>query len=1103
MSGKKRTIHPFTINMIFEKIEDQRILRSAEGRFSFTREEKVELVFPAQIGEYLRQLSSASYYSWFLHGQENGGRVRAQVERAFLEHTVQFVQEMSEKCRVFLCPEGQQVLDAAVWESLLDELGKNNPMFVRDGHKARRLLAMTHAAPQRVLTVLLLAAGMNDFSEEKYESVLACWQLMDRDLAEKDYSQPQEFARTGAILYADGLRQEALASYRKAVRMLEGGTGENKTKNLDNAEGKKLLASMQYRIGEMLLHGDGCSVDKDAAQEYLMKSAGNGEVHAFYLLAMLLIQSGKNEQAEKILREGAEKKDPACLRTLGSAYYAGDTFPGIKKSLNEAVHFYLEGACPDDLTAGDAQCQYMLGRILEESSQDGLPENVVNHSSLTGPLAEPSFWLEAAARGGNMEAAVLLNKLQWGIRENAETAFSRAGSDQDMMNSADEGLRREKTDKAGSAALQDSLKRESAEQNISNTDLSCARREADAKKVCLLNSDGERNLYFAKTLPADLYSVQICRGKSMAGMLSEIVEQYMRCGRLWELPEILMMALDDSEAKNMKDSLEVLQTAAKLHARTGALAVPCDDPDSGGGGGSDTDSDRGSLFYLLSDRLSLYMCGSQQSCSPIFDSVCTQMGEFYIPFYLCDPDQMISSWLLDRMPLFIPCLRGDSSRMDTLIFGDHPGIVRLCKDAVAVAQINNIPFSLTVIGEKADQMEEQFLTDCPGIADPPAGIEMARPVFIKMRPESRRLQELLSVRPKKEWSAEEKNLSVILQAADYIVVYAAEESRNLSLSMFLREWYLKTDPSFGRLPFIAAYCGREERAEQFRTLSVGAEAAGFSWYNNYDIRCFGTQRQLYSYQELVQGRVERRTRATHLIYYGIRNEEECKQTKEGRENRHRALHDYFSRFYNHDSSAVNALSLNYRLFSAGITFPDWHSYITGLSQKKLADQFDKWLRAEDAEDKAAEENGAAKQKGKTAAGKEAAERKEKTTAGKKAAGRENSKAQTAERRLEVLSMQEHDRWCRSMFSRGWMPASPAQMQAYIQRGCTRHQLYLAKLHPFLCAWEELGEMKPVPTGMQRIYGYLMQQIRPGKEPSDIRGIDRDNIRMTSYLVGIE
>lgn len=166
----------------------------------------------------------------------------------------------------------------------------------------------------------------------------------------------------------------------------------------------------------------------------------------------------------------------------------------------------------------------MLGRILEESSQDGPAENAVNNISLTGPMAEPSFWLEAAARGGNREAAVLLNRLKWGIRVSTENTFSPAG-----VFPADQAV---------------------------------------GKKICLLNSDGERNLFFAKTLPADMYCVQICREKSMAGMLRETVEPYLWGGRLWELPEILMMALDDSEAKNMKDSLEILQTAAKLHAET-------------------------------------------------------------------------------------------------------------------------------------------------------------------------------------------------------------------------------------------------------------------------------------------------------------------------------------------------------------------------------------------------------------------------------------------------------------------------------------------------------------------------------------------------------
>ena len=143
MKKTRSRISPFTVNMIFEKIEDQKILRSAEGRYTFAREEKVEKVFPAQIGEYLRGLSSASYYSWFLHGQENGGRIRLQVEKLFEENPVQFVQEMAEKCRVFLCPGGQPALSPDVWQELLDELGKNNPLFVRDGDRVRQLQSIS------------------------------------------------------------------------------------------------------------------------------------------------------------------------------------------------------------------------------------------------------------------------------------------------------------------------------------------------------------------------------------------------------------------------------------------------------------------------------------------------------------------------------------------------------------------------------------------------------------------------------------------------------------------------------------------------------------------------------------------------------------------------------------------------------------------------------------------------------------------------------------------------------------------------------------------------------------------------------------------------
>ena len=86
-----------------------------------------------------------------------------------------------------------------------------------------------------------------------------------------------------------------------------------------------------------------------------------------------------------------------------------------------------------------------------------------------------------------------------------------------------------------------------------------------------------------------------------------------------------------------------------------------------------------------------------------------------------------------------------------------------------------------------------------------------------------------------------------------------------------------------------------------------------------------------------------------------------------------------------------------------------------------------------------------------------------------------------------------------MLFRVWMGDSAEQMHAYIQRGCNRHQLYI-KPHPFICSWERLSDAYPVEIGMQKEYSFIIKQIRPGKEPSDIHEIDRENMRKTPILV---
>ena len=218
---------------------------------------------------------------------------------------------------------------------------------------------------------------------------------------------------------------------------------------------------------------------------------------------------------------------------------------------------------------------------------------------------------------------------------------------------------------------------------------------------------------------------------------------------------------------------------------------------------------------------------------------------------------------------------------------------------------------------------------------------------------------------------------------------------------------------------------------------------------------------------MVGSRLEQYALASHFSYYAFSAEED----------RFRAEHDYYSRYYNRESSILNALSLSYRLFSAGIAFSDWHDYAEGVSREILGREFAQYLE-EGTEGNIPEKDNPE--------------------------GNDSDKDVTTEesrnRRLEKLSMYEHGRWNRSMLTRGWMPASMEQMLAYIQRGNSRHQLYIAKLHPFICSWDQLGQAGEFPTGIQREYNAIMRQVRADCEPADIREIDRENVRKTAQIL---
>jgi len=1190
----------FTANSIFDLLKEGRVLiNPVRGGFRFDRRERVEAVYPDRLCAQIAS-RSASYYSWFLNMDRQGAPIRDSLRRLFEEDAFGVVREMTDKCARLLEDSGEAAAaeKRMALHQLSDPAGRAVPLFVRGSEAAGRLDRLLETAPERALAWLFLTAGMDGCTPAQYERLRDCWRLLDRVRIWESSGSPLQRLKAAELLEMDGDRagaRQMLEQTAESLRQIVRGSREQASRaGGSSPDDLSLLGTILFRLGMMYLgeaaedsapgeKADG-GILKESCREpeasggdadgrtralvCLRESAACGCPEACGPLAALEIEDGKVREAAEVLERGAAAGSLECLRMLGNACYRGEDLAGGRRDPARAGSFYLAGACPEDPASGDALCQYMLARILEEEpaliipaeipfgkkepgraladpadSAGGGPEK--RNAVLAGARAEPAYWYAAAARLGNADAAARLNRLRW---QQEGGAFKDTGK-------------------------------------------AAGGRTRQRKRICLLNSSSEKNILFASSLPADTYTVLFCEDNSgslkrtslkssekadgrtadkekaerekpgtvygngtMAQMLARIGNQYLElaaCGRtgaapdrsldpellpadisvprgmdpagwLCEVfPEILCIALDGEEEKNIQDSLQLIRQAFLLHERSAGFMT------GHPGYGEEDDKDREDrLFYLFSDRVRIYVLAEEDYAGPLFDSACSRLGDFYLPLYLCDPAKLVSAELLDRLPLFLPCLedrdwhRHPVLPMHVAVFGDHPGIVQLCRDILAAAQIEDpdrFPFSLTVIGENAEDLEEAFAAACPGIMDPPVGCAVQAPLFISMKPESRAFQNLLretgnlSGDPSLD-SEDGRETIRRIRTASYLIVYTKEEKRNLTLAMYLREWYLKTDRTFRRLPLIACYCRSAAAAGQLDTLSPGGEASGNAWFNNYRIRGFGREDRLYSYSGLIEDRLEECALRSHFSYY----------TFTEREDRFRAEHDYFAKSYNRDSSRMNALSIPYRLFSAGIAFADGHDYAEDVSRDGLADRFDRWLAAEelagpeDPQPETAFSAGPEVSQPETAfsAGPGTCDRNGETRPGLSprvaalASGMvgkdEKSLAGAAQEerrnRLERMAVYEHGRWVRSMLSRGWLPASVDQMLAYIQRGSSRHQLYIAKLHPFLCSWDRLGEAGPEPTGLQREYNAIMRQIRPDRDPADIRGIDWENVLKTGQIL---
>ncbi|MCD8022337.1 MAG: hypothetical protein LUF30_04970, partial [Lachnospiraceae bacterium] len=261
------------------------------------------------------------------------------------------------------------------------------------------------------------------------------------------------------------------------------------------------------------------------------------------------------------------------------------------------------------------------------------------------------------------------------------------------------------------------------------------------------------------------------------------------------------------------------------------------------------------------------------------------------------------------------------------------------------------------------------------------------------------------------------------RAALYYAVDASSDLESVALATQIREISIRCAiegrkiRSYSRIrPTIAFRCLDPDYARLAQELLVPKEdeVANNQWYNSYGLVSWGTVKELYSWENLSGGAIERLSECMHLQYSGAAPED---GTSNG------VMASYFNRLYNRDSSFAGAMSFPVRLFTVNIVPEAWfiqdgEAYWGKAQREYLPEQFvRKYTVIKDV------------------------------------------KRLLDENTRETLAKYEHARWCLYMLSRGYLPANAdVQMNEtvdYMKAGAPRHVLQIAKLHPCICSWEQM------------------------------------------------
>ena len=490
-----------------------------------------------------------------------------------------------------------------------------------------------------------------------------------------------------------------------------------------------------------------------------------------------------------------------------------------------------------------------------------------------------------------------------------------------------------------------------------------------------------------------------------------------------EARSIRYFLLDENEKKNFKDLLHLLEQFRD-------------------------EKDNKDIHIYIRIKMECY--------SHLIDTAEQHLNGKVIPVHIIDDNKIIAQNLLFQHPLFYPIrfLRKQDnvkSHFNIIVIGNAKNISCLIRQVYCLSNFQDIIKTKIWVMVDADELKQELSVDCQTLIDNKAF------EIININLESNAIfdeLEKLELYGKNQYC--------------YFIIDKGKDEDNLALSIHLREWITRknvkkwakkySDSDYNKkveireieMPVIAFKCEDPNISFLARTMVVQQEVQGDRWYNNYNLLPYGGVNERYEWNRITYQIGDRAEKCSNVLEK-IAVEIHMSYMKYSDKSNREKLQTYYMWQYNMDSSRAQALSFPYRLFQM-------QALTLNREDNKLIPTF--WNITE-----------------------------------------ENVYNEFSCRKfadiLKTISIHdgvipkvakwEHERWVRYMQINGWSISAIEEMIAYMKAGNPGHQLFIGRMHPCMCDFDNQAGIK---SKLEDIF-----EIKKDFKENDI-----DSIKFTKELL---